>query len=45
MLIYNPAKLINQSNCRGMIKSGYKADFAIIDENELWQIDRFKLAS
>lgn len=45
MLTYNPACLINEDNCRGIIKSGYKADLAIIDENEMWQIDRFKLTS
>jgi dihydroorotase len=45
MLTINPAKLIKEDDKRGMIKKNYKADFAIIDENEVWKVDANELKS
>ena len=45
MLTYNPAKLINLEKENGVIQKGFKADLAIIDENEVWQVDKEKLNS
>lgn len=44
MLTINPAKLISRDDI-GIIKKGSRADLAIIDENEIWIVDKYKLNS
>jgi dihydroorotase len=45
MLTFKPACLIKQSHIRGKIAKNYKADLCIIDEEEVWKIDKRNFAS